>query len=123
MTDVPTGRALVATATRIVVKVGSSSLTTTAGGIDPERGKSREPRHRRATREVAVGAQATGAPTPFEKSVRQVTKALTPVRGLTHIALTNEALPTAGARRGSDRPWSDPTWPCRVIWRLRCLTG
>jgi len=40
VTDAPTGRALVATATRIVVKVGSSSLTSTAGGIDPGRVRS-----------------------------------------------------------------------------------
>ncbi len=35
-TDVPTARASVAAATRVVVKIGSSSLTTTAGGIDPD---------------------------------------------------------------------------------------
>jgi glutamate 5-kinase len=32
-----TGRPAVAAARRIVVKVGSSSLTTAAGGIDPDR--------------------------------------------------------------------------------------
>ena len=36
-TDAVTGRAQVSTASRVVVKVGSSSLTTTAGGIDPDR--------------------------------------------------------------------------------------
>jgi glutamate 5-kinase len=35
--DAPISRAAVAAATRVVVKIGSSSLTTTAGGIDPDR--------------------------------------------------------------------------------------
>jgi glutamate 5-kinase len=33
----PTGREAVASAARVVVKVGSSSLTTAAGGLDPDR--------------------------------------------------------------------------------------
>ena len=48
-----TGREHVAAATRIVVKVGSSSLTTTEGGIDPERV--------RALVDALAGARARGA--------------------------------------------------------------
>jgi glutamate 5-kinase len=48
-----TVREKVASATRIVVKVGSSSLTTAAGGIDPERV--------RALVDALAGARARGA--------------------------------------------------------------
>jgi glutamate 5-kinase len=46
-------RQQVATATRVVVKIGSSSLTTTAGGIDPERV--------RALVDALAGARSRGA--------------------------------------------------------------
>ncbi|THJ06455.1 glutamate 5-kinase, partial [Nocardioides sp.] len=46
-------RDVVTTARRIVVKVGSSSLTTAAGGIDPERVS--------ALVDVLAGARARGA--------------------------------------------------------------
>ena len=53
MTEPPGGRAQVAAATRIVVKIGSSSLTTTAGGIDPDRVSSLV--------DALAGARARGA--------------------------------------------------------------
>ena len=46
-------RQQVATASRVVVKVGSSSLTTTAGGIDPE--------HVRALVDALAGTRSRGA--------------------------------------------------------------
>jgi len=49
----PGARSQVTGATRIVVKIGSSSLTTAAGGIDPERV--------RRLVDVLAGAQARGA--------------------------------------------------------------
>jgi glutamate 5-kinase len=53
VSEVPTTRTQVAAATRIVVKIGSSSLTTTAGGIDPDRV--------RGLVDALAGARARGA--------------------------------------------------------------